>query len=250
MKPDGRPKVRKSTHQSIKRAIRIMRLFSESEPSLSVGEVSQKLELHKSTVSRILGVLHEEGLLDIHPESGKYSPGAGLLTLAGVALGQIDVRAASMASLERLATLSDETVTASVFQNDEVVAVAYLPSSQSLRYVVWIGRRTPLKTTASGKLLLAFSNRIHLKEALPSAQKVEIYQGGFAIEVDQFEDGISAIAAPIFDHQGALKAAVSIAGPSRRLDEAALSGYIRPLQEEAYAISKKLGFVGAYPFSK
>ncbi|MEM7330493.1 MAG: IclR family transcriptional regulator [Chloroflexota bacterium] len=253
---------KKSTHQSLKRAIAVLRLFSEAEPSLSVAEVSQKLGLHKSTASRILGVLLEEGLLEMDSENGRYSPGIGLITLAGVALGQIDVRSASLPSLETLVEISNETVTTSIFKGKETIAVAHMPSPQSVRYAVWIGRRTNFHSTASGKIYLAniseerrlgFLFQTFVK-ATPSQQiKLnndfrKIQSQGHAIEIDEFEQGISAIAAPIFDFKSEIKAAISIAGPTYRLSQEQLEKFARPLQEQAYLISERLGFNGTYPF--
>ena len=252
---------KRSTHQSLKRAIAIMRLFSEDEPSLSVAEVSQKLDLHKSTASRILGVLLEEGLLEVNEENGRYSPGIGLVTLAGVALGQIDVRSAALPSLETLVDLSKETITTSIFQGKETIAVAHTPSPHSIRYAVWIGRRTKLHNTASGKLYLAnISEEMRLGllfqtvETTPTQQiklnqaYEKIKQQGYALEIDEFENGISAIATPIFDYRSKVKAAISIAGPTYRLSQEQLKQFILPLQEQAYLISERLGFTGTYPF--
>ncbi len=78
--------------QSIQRATAILRSFTEREPELSVSVLSQRLELHKSTVSRILATLQTEGLVGKNPETGKYSLGLGLISLAGVALGRLSVR--------------------------------------------------------------------------------------------------------------------------------------------------------------
>ena len=191
-------------------------------------------------------------------------PGIGLITLAGVALGQIDVRSASLPSLEALVEQSNETITTSIFKGQETIAVAHMPSPQSVRYAVWIGRRTRLHNTASGKLYLAnISEERRLgflfqiaRNTVP-AQQIKlnnefgsIQQQGYAIEIDEFEPGISAIAAPIFDFKSEIKAAISIAGPTYRLSLEQLESFILPLQEQAYLISERLGFNGTYPFYK
>ena len=98
------------THQSLQRAVAILREFSESDPALTVSEVSRRLDLHKSTVSRILATLLEEGLVWHNAETGRYSLGMGLVEMAGVALGQIDVRAAAMPHMADLVAELDETV--------------------------------------------------------------------------------------------------------------------------------------------
>ncbi|MEM7116473.1 MAG: IclR family transcriptional regulator [Chloroflexota bacterium] len=259
--PQTRSNGGKNTHQSLQRAVAIMRLFTEKEPALTVAEISQKLDLHKSTVSRILGALYVEGLVEHNDQTGQYSLGVGLITLAGVALGRISARAVSLPHMEQLANETEETITLSILRGFNSVCVACIPAPQSVRYVVWIGRRVPLHATASGKVLLAYQNvvqrRHHLRYPLApltphthtnsdglTHQLNLVAQQGYALEVDEFEEGTSALAAPVFNHEGTVTAAISIAGPSYRLDENRLLAWVGPLRRQAEAISGRLGFIG------
>ncbi len=256
---------RSSTHQSIERAVAIMREFSEHEPALGVAEISRRVDLHKSTVSRILTTLTNEGLVTQDPSTGRYSLGVGLLTMAGVALGQIDARAAAFAHMEELASITAETVAIAVRRGDRAVSVGEVPSRQSVRYVTWVGRHFPLNCTASGKVLLAgmaddelASHLRHLVACTESsitssgALELEVRAAayhGFAIERDEFESGISTIAAPVLDHDAEVVAALSVGGPSFRLGGTVLDEFVQPLQLAAEATSNELGFAGEYPVS-
>lgn len=255
-----------TTHQSLHRAISILRAFSEMEPALTVGELSERLGLHKSTVSRILGALLEDGMVWHNTETGRYSLGMALVEMAGVALGQIDVRAAALPHVEALAAVTSETVSALVPRDREAMTVAYRASSHPVRHVVWIGRRIPLRTTASGKTFLAamhaaggdWREALGLSEADRDQRWVarldndlaRITRQGFAEEVDEFEPGTSAIAVPVLDGEGRALAALSVSGPSDRLDRAARRR-IRPhLVEAAADVARTLGVqrhVGARP---
>ncbi|MCA9999741.1 MAG: IclR family transcriptional regulator [Anaerolineales bacterium] len=256
----------KQTHQSLQRAVAIMRVFSEEHPTLSVGEISERLELHKSTVSRILAALREEELVELDLETGRYRLGVGLVTLAGVALGQITVRGTAYPLMEQLAQQTQETCSLWVLRENNSVCVAHIPAPQSIRYVVWTGRRVPLTATASGKVLLAglapHQRRALLQLPLPARtphtitgldQLEEVMAktavSGHALEIDEFETGTSAIAVPIFNHTGHVAAALSIAGPTYRLHQAQLTALASPLQTQAFAISSRLGFGGNYPFT-
>jgi len=112
-----------STHQSLQRAAAILREFSEVEPALTVTDISHRLDLHKSTVSRILATLLEEGMVWHNASTGRYSLGMALVEMAGVALGQIDVRAAAMPHVERLAAATNETITVAVRRGREAITV-------------------------------------------------------------------------------------------------------------------------------
>lgn len=248
---------RPSTHQSLQRAIAILREFSEIEPALTVGEISQRLGLHKSTVSRILATLLEEGMVWHNAESGRYSLGMGLLGMAGVALGQIDVRAAAIPHMEQLAAVTNETISVSVRRDRVAVTVAHLPSTHSIRHVLWIGRRLPLGSTATGRSLLAAmdargddwwalvrptrEDQSAEWETTLRADLASITRRGYAEEWDEFEIGTAAIAAPILDHTGAAIAALAISGPSARFDTERRIATAPLLIETANAVASDLG---------
>ncbi|MEX0757406.1 MAG: IclR family transcriptional regulator [Acidimicrobiia bacterium] len=222
-----------NTHQSVRRAAAILRVFTESTPQLTVSEVARMLGLHKSTVSRILATLADEGLVWHDARTGRYSLGLGLVELAGVALGQIDVRAAALPHVERLVGSVQETVTVSVLRGDEAVTIAHMPSPHSVRHVSWIGRRVPLRSTAAGKVFLAAalaSGQEWSALGLPGAANMGdpasvpemaaelriVHRRGFATSVDEYESGGASIAAPIQDAVQSVVAAVALSGPAER----------------------------------
>lgn len=243
------------THQSLRRAITILRVFTESEPHLAVSEIARRLDLHKSTVSRILATLADEGIVWQNPSTGHYALGLGLVELAGVALGQIDVRAAAMPHIERLATEVGETVTVSVAGGDEAVTVAHAASRHGVRHVSWIGRRIPLRNTAAGKVLLAAMVATNTDSPYPTAagsgsadpgatlglELRAVHRSGFATEVDEFEPGGAGIAVPVQDATGAVVAAVSVSGPVERFGADERLAAIAPLRRTAGDIAFDLG---------
>jgi DNA-binding IclR family transcriptional regulator len=247
--------------QSLQRAISILRSFTEQEPELGVNELARRLELHKSTVSRMLTTLQFEGLVSQNPKTGKYRLGLGLVSLAGVALGRLDIRGAAQPYMGDLVELSQETVNVTVLDGNECVNIARTASPKPIRYVGWIGRRTPLHCTASGKVILAFMGLDQRKQLIQLPLKAyttqtvvdplilesslaEICHQGYAIVHEEFEEGFSAMAAPIFDHSGSLAGTLSLSGPTFRLKEGAIERYLSPLLETTYQISRDLGFTG------
>ncbi|GMQ85080.1 MAG: IclR family transcriptional regulator [Acidimicrobiia bacterium] len=246
-----------STHRSLQRAIAILREFSETQPALTVSDISRSLGLHKSTVSRILGTLLEEGMVWHNPDSGRYSLGMALVGMAGVALGQIDVRTAAIPHMEQLAAVTNETIALAVRRDRESVTVAHLPSTHSIRHVLWIGRRLPLGTTATGKALLApmhargedwrklvepaKEDRSTEWETTLRSDLASIARRGYAEEADEFEIGTAAIAAPILNQTGAAVAALSVSGPSARFDTEIRTATASVLIETADAVASDLG---------
>jgi DNA-binding IclR family transcriptional regulator len=245
--------------QSIERAVTILRSFTESEPELGVTELGRRLGLHKSTVSRILATLKREGLVGQNAETGRYRLGLGLISLAGVALGRLDVRAVAQPHLSELAVDTGETVNVSVRDGRECVYIERARSPKPIRYVGWIGRRIPLHCTAAGQVLLAYlpsdEQAAVLAEPLPvytgrtvvdlealRTVLARVRQQGYAVVHEEFEEGFSGIAAPIFDHAGQVVASLSVSGPTYRLEPGVIEGFLGPLRETARCISIEMGF--------
>lgn len=248
--------------QSIQRAVAIMRLFSESEPELGVIEIGRRLSLHKSTVSRILATLQAEGLVQQNPETAKYSLGAGLVSLAGVALGQLNVRGIALPVMEELARETQETTCLIAREGNDGVCIAEIPAPRSIRYVTWLGRRTPLHCTANGKVILAhdmahgatppaelnaFTPHTETDPARLDHQLSAVVQNGYATERDEFIEGTTAVAAPVFDHQRRMVAALAIAGPTFRMEDELVAGFVPQLLDSVRAISIQLGYRESIP---
>lgn len=249
--------------QSIQRAAAILRSFTEAEPELGVIELSRRLGLHKSTVSRILSTLQTEGLVGQNPETGRYRLGVGLISLAGVALGRLNARAAAQPYLTALVEATLETVNVAVIDGRECVNIERAFSPQPIRYMGWIGRRTPLHCTASGMVLLAYMLSEERDALLPSplikytdktvvdkpsleASFSRICGQGYAIVHEEFEEGFSSIAAPIFNHQGQAVATISISGPTFRMGPGQIEAFIEPLKEATQKASADLGYTGPF----
>ena len=246
--------------QSVQRAVVILRSFTEVEPELGVSELSRRLDLHKSTVSRMLATLQAEGLIDQNSETGKYRLGLGLISLAGVALGRLNARAAAQPYLADLVTISQETVNVTVLDGRECVNIERAASPQPIQYIGWIGRRSPLHCTASGKLFLAHMSIEERTAVLPNPLTVytektvtdsfqltrqlnQICQQNYAIVHEEYETDFSSVAAPIYNHQGSLLATISISGPSYRLSDTIFQEYLPQLLETCQTISAELGFL-------
>ena len=246
--------------QSVQRAAAILRSFTEAEPELGVSELSRRLGLHKSTVSRMIATLQVEGFIDQNPETGKYRLGIGLVSLAGVALGRLNARAAAQPHLATLVDISQETVNVTVLDGQECVNIERVGSPQPIQYIGWIGRRSPLHCTASGKLILAHMTPEERTAVLPTPLKrytdktitdnfqltrqlTQICQQKYAIVHEEYETGFSSLAAPLYNHLGKLLATVSISGPAYRLNEAIFLEFLPTLLETCQTISAELGFL-------
>ena len=236
------------THSSLRRAISIMRAFSELRPSMTVTELATDLDLHKSTVSRILATLLDEGLIYQHPDSGRYSLGLGLVTMSAVAVGQSIVRSAALPHLDRLVSECGETAVLSVMRGDRVVTLATSAPSESIRYVTWEGRELDPASAVAGRTLLAGltrTDRDRVGQGLGDREHEELdalRDQGLDAERDNTEVGMSSVTAPVRDHLGGVVAALSVVGPTSRFDNPAFQATRDAVQAAATDTSRQLGF--------
>src|SRR5207245_775643 len=181
--------------------------------------------------------------------------------LASVVTGEFDLRYVARPVCEHLAGAAGETVTLDVLVGDVIVPIEQATGSTSVVSVNWLGRRTPVHCTASGKAILAFgpeavrerllsgpldrvtpntiTDRAELESQLEAARR-----SGVAHTHEELEVGLDAIAAPVFGADGDVVAALDVSGPSHRLRAAGRPDLDRLTKEGAADISRRLGYRG------
>src|SRR5437868_14840657 len=99
--------------QSLDRALEILKLLG-SEPEMRVTDLARRLEVHKSTVFRLLATLQEHGLVEQNPSTERYRLGYGLVQLAGSVGAELDLARTARPVTEALAARTGETVNPAV----------------------------------------------------------------------------------------------------------------------------------------
>lgn len=248
--------------RSVARALSILRAFDETRLELGVTELSQLTGIDKSTVYRLLHGLQQGGLIEQDPDTTKYYLGFSLVRLAGLALRRLDLTHIARPHLRELAHVSQETVNLSVLTNDDkIVNVEGVTSPQMVRNVGWIGREMPIHAISGGKVMMAYLPDERLDQILagrlerfteqtitdPGRLRAELEQVrrmGYGIAEEELEMGLSAVAAPIRNHEGQVVACISVSGPSFRLPRERLVELGLKTKQAAGTISRKMGFIG------
>ncbi len=249
--------------QSVERAVAILRAFSRAKPERGVSELSRELGLHKSTVSRLLTTLERQGLVARNPQTGTYRLGLALIVLAAQVVEHMDLREIARPHLRELSERCQETVNLAILHEGQVMDLEqFAPPVRSLKNIGWVGRRMPPHCTAAGKVLLAHLPQDRLERFLqarlerltprtitdPERLREELKRvraQGYAVAEEELEDGLNALAAPIYDHTGAVNAAVSLAGPAFRLPPAVFPQLAALLLETCARISAEMGYRSA-----
>lgn len=247
--------------QSVQRATRLLKAFDSGPAELGVMELSRRVDLHKSTVSRLLATLESEGLIERVPATDKYRLGFMLMRLAGQVTHYGDVREAARPVLVELTEHSRETVHLAVLDSDEVVNIEQISGPHLVREANWVGRRTPLNCVANGKALLAFQPEAtiarvlagplprYTERTIADSQRLrrelaQVRERDYAQALGEIEEGLNAVAAPIRNAAGAVVAAVSISGPAYRVTADRIPNLGALVITAAAKISARLGFVG------
>jgi len=247
---------------SVQRCLHLLNLFSQTRDGLSATEVTKLSGLPVSTVHRFLVNLEDAGFLDCGG-GGKYHLGIACFSIGQAALGQLDIRRLSLPYLHALNQHTRETIHLTVRQGLTAVYVEKLDSPEHLRIFSRIGGLVPLYCTAVGKVLLAYMPQAELEKVLPqieprrltpntiaSRQELEqhlhrVRKAGHAFDLEEHEAHIRCVAAPIWDHTGAVNASLSLTAPAVRMALPRLRQLAPLIQEAGLRISSELGYQGS-----
>lgn len=247
--PSSRPQGDRET-TSLVRALAILELIAQKSGGLSNGEISRRLAIATSTTSYILCRLEREGYIKRSGERGRYEIGLKVVALAHGALREMGLRKAAEPILHRLVAETRQSGLVAVLERGLVMIVDKVEQADLAKLDMDIGVRYPAHTTALGKVLLAHLPRTELaeffdkystsrkfretaeaKEALVR-QLEGVKKQGYAISDGELFPGWWAIAAPIFDSNGVVRASVSATGlPRSGNDDAMITSITRCARE-------------------
>jgi IclR family transcriptional regulator, acetate operon repressor len=234
--------------QTIDRAAQLLTLVLEADQPRALSDLAGDAALPKSTASRLLGALERQGLIQQRGLRGSFEPGPVLRRFAH--RGQLVELA--QARMEALSAASGETVNLAVPSPLGVEHLAQIESRHFLGTGQWVGRRVPYHCTAVGKVLIAFGGAdpgpldpltpatIVDRERL-AAEIEQVRRDGFATAVDELEVGLSGLAAPVFGAGRKALAALSISGPTLRLDAQHIEELHPTLIDQARALGHDMG---------
>lgn len=250
--------------QTVANALRVLEAFREEE-EIGVAELSRRLGLHKNNVFRLLATLQEKGYIEQSPSTERYRLGIGCLELALSFSRSRNVLSRGRPIVNELARAVGETAHLAMLHDFEVVhVIAAAPRGRMLHAATRLGWRLPAHACALGRVLLGlrpesdwerFDREVVSGRALPGRtprtvtdpakffeELRSVVAQGFAAEVDQCEPGLGCVAAPVYDADGTLVAAISVSVPTERVSEQALVAEIRPRAvAAAEELSRALG---------
>ena len=243
--------------QSVDRAVSVLEILAQRGEA-GVSEVAADIGVHKSTAFRLLATLEAHRLVEQDGDRGRYRLGVGNLRLAGATTARLDLVTEARPVCKQLATDTGETVNITVRSETSALYLDQVAGSSALQSHNWVGQHIPLHATSNGKVLLSGLDDKRLREVLGSLSRytpltitkktklrdelAQVREHGYAVAVDELEEGLTAAAAPIRNAHGDVVASMSVSGPTFRLTDERMTDVVPLLVAAADEVFHRLGW--------
>jgi IclR family transcriptional regulator, acetate operon repressor len=239
--------------QAVERASALLALIVESGTPRSFTSLVDELGLAKSTTSRLLQALERSRLVQ-RDRAGAFRPGALFSVYAARPSALHDIAELARVTMEHIGEICHETVNLAVPRGSQLVQISQVDGRYRVGSTDWVGVDVPAHCTALGKVLYAFGalplprgglerptahspvDRAQLEHML-----VEVRRRGWAASLDELEVGLSAVGAPVRSVDGSVVAAISVSGPTTRINEHGITRLGDMLVAELRGLSALLG---------
>lgn len=246
------------------RTLEILRAFSAAPHRFSLAELTAALEFDKGQTYRSLKTLEEAGFIRTD-EDGRFSltPLLSVLSVAAISAQRTSLAEVAAPVLSRLSEETGESVHLFALVGDHAVCVGRRESRHPIRLSAALGNAVPLHAGASPKAILAhlpeaegervvaevgsyprYTERTLTEPAALRAELERVRRQGYAVSDEDVDAGARGVGAPIFDLTGSVVGAISVGGPSYRVDDAQLRTFSTLIVQGAQAISRQLGYAG------
>jgi IclR family acetate operon transcriptional repressor len=211
-----------SSTRAVERALGLLTQVC-AEGAISLTDCARRVDLPTSTALRLLRTLENAGFVD-RDQRGFFRAGTRLTQLGAAALGRQTLVSTADVSLQRIVAETGESAYVSVLgPGATALYVGMVEGTHSVRHTSWVGRTVALEGTAVGG-------------ALTGRAGAE----GYVTERSSVEPDVTVVAAPIW-RPGGIAGALSLVGPSYRIDDETLNTYGRIVRREADVIAEQFG---------
>lgn len=255
------PELKTPSVPALERALEILELLSSSRSGMALPEISNQLQLPRSSVHCLLLTLERHGYLHRNERTNRYLFGSKLFSLANTAINGLELHEVAAPFLQQLMEHTRLTVHLAILERHEAVLIEKVEPPSALRIATWLGKRMEVHCTGVGKALIAYlpDGEIehlarthglprHNDDTIVSLRKlrdelIKVRRLGYAIDDEEDEIGFRCIAAPVFDRSGGAVAAISISGTILQVREDNSEVLALEVKQAADAISKAKGYV-------
>lgn len=246
---------------SLLNGLAVLEAFSTAHPLLGVTEISARVGLHKSTVSRMLQGLLDAGYVQRENETGRYRLGLGLLGLSAPLLADLDVRRAALPYLEDLTERTAETSAIALWNGTEAVVVEQVDSPHQVKHSATIGTRYDRWASSSvrtflaelplaevyglveeGKIVVTDQDRAEGGFEDPESHLAQIRRAGLTINDGQTTHEEFGVSTVVRDFRGRVVGCITASAPRSRIQHLGIADELADaVLEAAVAVAARLG---------
>jgi DNA-binding IclR family transcriptional regulator len=242
--------------QTLFRGLDVIELVAEGP--ITLGDLADRLGLTRSTTHRLASALADRRYLTFVPRSG-YSLGPKLLELGFRVRDELDLPRVAGPQLERLALLTEDTVHLGVLDRGQVLYLDKIAGKRRINISSRVGELQPVSSTGLGKALILdhdeeswenFFRSENGGQRTPNAlqewlTRMRNYaQSGYAFDLEENEDQVRCVAAPVRDVAGNITAAISVSSAAQYMNDQRMQALTQDVVETARRISEELGWTG------
>lgn len=246
--------------KSVIRAMQILECLGVNEDGLTHSQISRTLNIPKSTVSGVLRDLVSLDFVSLDPMTKRYLLGPRIISLAHNYLEGLDLIKIGSPLVKELSKVTGESVAIYVSGGMEALLICKQDSPQPVSRLLKVGARAPMYAIAAGKVLLAYMpdkmidrylSLVHMKPFTqhtltdPNRLKEELEKiriEAIAHNYEEYEEGVIAAAAPVFDMSGKVIAALCVVAPGFRVNKRRMHFIESKVREKSAEFSHRLGF--------
>jgi DNA-binding IclR family transcriptional regulator len=243
---------------ALEKTLSILEMLANSRAGLSLPEIVKRSSLPKSSVHCILVTLQRQNYLYRNEATGRYMFGMKLFSLANMALSGLQLREQAAPFLYSLMQQTKLTTHLAILEQGEAVLIRKIEAPGVCRLATWIGKRMEVHCTGLGKALIANHSEQRLNDLLKerglprhnentisSVKRLkddlaQALKRGYAVDDEEDEIGLRCIGVPVFDHNNAVIAAISIAGTTSQITGENVGNLAQKVKEAAASISHLL----------
>lgn len=249
-----------SSSTAVERALAILEAVAERRAGMTNSEISRRIGIPKSTASYILRTLERRGYLFREGVGGRYKLGLKLLNLSRGMLTNLDVREVSLPVLKQFVTRTHLSAHLAILDRGRAVYVEKVEAAGFIKMDIWVGKRVEVHTTGVGKALASLlpaeqvegilkerGMKRHTTHTITTRaaflrELERVRARGYAVDDEENSEGVRCVAAPIFNSQGEVVAAVGTSATVGQLDRTHLPKVVELVKESARKISQQLGY--------
>ncbi|MGD9562440.1 MAG: IclR family transcriptional regulator [Pyrinomonadaceae bacterium] len=245
---------------AIEKAMAVLERLASSQNGLGLSELTRDLSLPKSSTYGMLLTLERLGYLHRNHDTGRYTFGMKIMSLANMALNGLNLRKLAAPHLRELMKKTQLTVHMTIRERNEAVIIEKADSPYTPKVETWVGKRMGIHCTAAGKALLSdwaeddidrlirFGLPRYNDNTIVSPKKLKkelalVAKQGYALDDEEETIGSRCVGAPIVDQIGKVVAAVSVAGYKQQIHHETFPSLIVMVKETAGKIAAQLGSV-------